>query len=106
MARVGHIRGRMGPILGVALLALVYWAAATLGLSQELPGTNATAVWAPTGVSLAALFLFGLRLWPGVALGAFLANVGTDVPIASVVGITAGNTLEALAGTWMLRRAR
>ena len=103
---MGHIRGRMGPILGVALLALVYWAAATLGLSQELPGTNATAVWAPTGVSLAALFLFGLRLWPGVALGAFLANVGTDVPIASVVGITAGNTLEALAGTWMLRRAR
>ena len=48
--------------------------------------------------------LGGPRLWPGVALGAFLANVDTGVPPITVLGITLGNTLEALAGAWLLKR--
>jgi integral membrane sensor domain MASE1 len=39
-----------------------------------------------------------------VALGALFANGWTGVPIETVLGITAGNTLEALAGTYLLRR--
>jgi integral membrane sensor domain MASE1/anti-sigma regulatory factor (Ser/Thr protein kinase) len=83
-------------------LAGVYVATAKLGLAVALPGTNATPVWAPTGVSLAVLVLFGMRFWPGVALGAFLANVDTSISWVAVVGITMGNTLEALVGTWLL----
>jgi serine phosphatase RsbU (regulator of sigma subunit)/integral membrane sensor domain MASE1/anti-sigma regulatory factor (Ser/Thr protein kinase) len=86
------------------VLALAYVATAKLGLAVALPGTNATPVWAPTGVSLAVLVLFGVRFWPGVALGAFLANVDTSIPWVAVVGITVGNTLEALVGTWLLAR--
>jgi PAS domain S-box-containing protein len=61
-------------------------------------------VWAPTGLSLAALLLFGFRLWPGVAVGAFIANVTSDVSAATAAGIAVGNTLEAVGGTFLLRR--
>ncbi len=40
-----------------------------------------------------------------MALGAFLANLTTgDVPVYAVLGITVGNTLEALIGAHLLRR--
>jgi PAS domain S-box-containing protein len=41
-----------------------------------------------------------------VALGAFLANSWTGVPLITVLGITTGNTLEAVTGTYLLRRVR
>jgi integral membrane sensor domain MASE1 len=63
-----------------------------------------TAVWPPTGIALAALVLGGYRLWPGVALGAFLANSWTGIPVYAVLGITVGNTLEAVVGTYLLSR--
>jgi signal transduction histidine kinase len=45
-------------------------------------------------------------MWPGVAIGAFLANLWTDASLISVVGITVGNTLEAAVGAYLLRRVR
>jgi len=46
----------------------------------------------------------GLRLWPGVFVGAFAANVLTDAPVAVALGIGAGNSLEAVAGAYALTR--
>jgi diguanylate cyclase (GGDEF)-like protein/PAS domain S-box-containing protein len=87
----------------LALLAGVYWATAELGLSLgSLPG-NVAPVWPPTGVALAAILLFGTRMWPGVALGALLVN-GPEVPLISALGMALGNTAEALVGAWLLRR--
>ncbi len=63
-----------------------------------------TAIWPPTGIALAALVLWGRGLWPGVLLGAFLANVTTDVPVYTAAGIAVGNTLEAVVGAWLLER--
>jgi integral membrane sensor domain MASE1/anti-sigma regulatory factor (Ser/Thr protein kinase) len=89
----------------VAGVAAVYYGAAKLGLNLAFTAKSVTAVWPPTGIALAALVLWGYRLWPGVALGALLANAWTGVPFYTVLGITAGNTLEALLGTFLLRRA-
>lgn len=88
----------------IAGLAGAYYGAAKLGLSLAFKTTSVTAVWPPTGIALAALLLWGYRLWPGVALGAFLANSWTGIPVYAVLGITLGNTLEALAGAWLLHR--
>jgi len=63
----------------------------------------ATLVWAPTGISLAALVIGGYRLWPGIAVGAFATNVLMGAPPLVACGIAAGNTLEAVIGTWALR---
>ena len=88
----------------ICLLAGAYYGAAKLGLSFAFETPSVTAVWPPTGVALAALVLWGPRVWPGVALGAFLANSWTGIPLVATAGITVGNTLEAVAGAYLLRR--
>jgi diguanylate cyclase (GGDEF)-like protein/PAS domain S-box-containing protein len=88
----------------VGVVAAIYFAAAKLGLSMASTHKSVSLVWPPTGISLAALLLFGYRLWPGIALGAFLVNASSGVSLAVAAGISAGNTLEALAGTYLLRR--
>jgi class 3 adenylate cyclase/integral membrane sensor domain MASE1 len=88
----------------VAGLAGAYYGAAKLGLNLAFETTSVTAVWPPTGIALAALVLWGYRLWPGVALGAFLANSWTGIPLYAELGIALGNTLEALVGAWLLHR--
>jgi integral membrane sensor domain MASE1 len=64
----------------------------------------ATTVWPPTGISLVVLSLFGYRLWPGIAFGAFLVNLSVGAPVLVAGGMAAGNTLEAVFGTYLLRR--
>jgi len=86
------------------VLAGAYFAAAKLGLALAFSNDNVTAVWPPTGIALAALVLWGRGLWPGVLVGAFLANVTTDVPVYTAAGIAIGNTLEAVVGAWLLDR--
>jgi integral membrane sensor domain MASE1/serine phosphatase RsbU (regulator of sigma subunit) len=100
----GWDRGNWKPYaVKVAVVAGVYYGAAKLGLSLAFAAPSVTAIWAPTGIALAAIILWGYRVWPGVALGALLANAWTGVPLYTVLGITAGNTLEALAGAYLLR---
>src|SRR5439155_1389638 len=75
-----------------------------LGLSLALVNTSATAVWPPTGIAIAALLLFGSRLWPGVLIGAFLVNVSTTYGLGSSIGIAVGNTLEAVVAAMLVSR--
>jgi PAS domain S-box-containing protein len=89
---------------GTVLLAALYILTARLGLSLGAIGGVATAVWPPTGLSLAALLLFGYRLWPGVACGALLANLSVGVAVQPAFGIATGNTLEALCAIYLLHR--
>ena len=56
------------------------------------------------GIALAALLLWGRRLWPAVWVGAWLANAQTGAPLWTAVLIATGNTLEAVAGAWILQR--
>lgn len=88
----------------VVALAAVYLIAGKLGLLLAFVNASATAVWPPAGIALAALLVFGLRCWPGVFAGAFLVNVTTAGSVATSVGIAAGNTLEGLAGAYLVNR--
>jgi PAS domain S-box-containing protein len=104
---VAGVRGRPGLIRYATRLVIVsaaYFGTAKLGLTLAHAQSSITAVWAPTGIALAALLIWGYRLWPAVALGALLANGWTGVPLLSVLGITTGNTLEALVGAYLLLR--
>ncbi len=86
------------------VLAAVYFAAAQLGLAMAFEATQVTVIWPPTGIALAAILLWGYRMWPGIALGALLANLMLGEPVATAMGIAFGNTLEAVAGAWLLHR--
>lgn len=85
-------------------LAALYVGAARIGLAIDAVAGFATLVWAPSGIALAALLLRGHRLWPGVLVGAFVANALTGAPVLVALGIATGNTLEALVGAYALRR--
>jgi signal transduction histidine kinase len=93
-------------------VALAYLLTAKLGFLLALEQTNATAVWPPTGIALAACLIFGSYLWPGIFAGAFFANilVLTTSPFSSTpallvsFGTATGNTLEALMGAYLVKR--
>jgi integral membrane sensor domain MASE1 len=91
--------------LECAAVVAAYTVSGKLGLEFAHASHSVTAIWPPTGIALAALVLGGFRLWPAVALGALLTNLDTGAPAVTVIGITCGNTLEALAGAYLLRRA-
>jgi signal transduction histidine kinase len=61
-------------------------------------------VWLPAGVGIAVLYLGGLRFWPGVLAGDLLANDYSTVPWGSALGQTAGNLLEVVVTTLLLKR--
>ena len=87
-----------------AAVALSYLAAARIGFEFAVIAEQITTVWAPTGIALATLLLGGLRFWPAVWVGAFLANAGTGAPIWTAFVIASGNTLEAALAVWVLRQ--
>ena len=68
-------------LIAAASFALVtgsYVGAAKLGINLDVAHGVITPVWAPSGIALAALLILGLRYWPAVAVGAFVANVTSD----------------------------
>jgi integral membrane sensor domain MASE1 len=85
-------------------LIVAYFFCGKLGLHFATVNPSATAVWAPSGISLAACLLFGSWVWPAVLAGAFLVNVTTYGSIATSLAIAAGNTLEALTAAYLVRR--
>ena len=62
---------RASYILAVMLLATAYAVAGRFGQLAALPPGNVTPIWPASGVALAALLMYGNRLWPGVWLGSF-----------------------------------
>lgn len=92
--------------LSTLVLAAIYVVAAQVGLLFEPVGGFASLVWAPSGIALVALLLHGLRLAPGIVLGAMIANAlaGASLPAALVIGL--GNAAGALAAAAALRRLR
>ena len=55
-------------------------------------------------INVEALVIFGIRLWPGILIGAFTANTLVGAPFLVALGIGTGNTLSAIVGTYLLLR--
>jgi signal transduction histidine kinase len=90
------------PLIGT--LAVIYFIAGKLGLMLASLHASASPVWPAAGMALAALLLFGYRMWPAIFVGAFLVNVTTAGNVATSFCIALGNTLEALAGAFLVNR--
>src|SRR5258705_1817682 len=86
------------------LFIAIYFVVAKLGLRYATIGPSISPVWPPTGLAIAGLVLLGLRYWPAVLVGAFLANATTGVPMLAAAGMASGNAVEALLGAYLLRR--
>ncbi len=119
--RSGNNASRLFPLLArgagtttgaVLVVAIGYFVVAMLSLLLAIEHTNATPVWPPTGIALAAVLALGYRVGPGIFAGAFFANIltltgtGFSIPHSAIIGLVAasGNTLEALVGSALIRR--
>lgn len=91
-------------LAAAAVLAVVYFGAAKLGLRVAFVHPSATAVWAPTGIALAGFLIFGFRVWPGIFIGALFANLTTAGTVLTSIGIATGNTLEGVVGCYLVQR--
>lgn len=87
-------------------VAACYYAAGRLGLLRQLVVEHAvvTPIWPPTGVAVACLLLFGLRTWPGIALGALLVVMSISSLQPAVIGTLVGNTAAPVCAYYLLRR--
>lgn len=90
--------------LKLAAVTAAYYGSAKLGLEQQLVRGQVTPFWPPTGIALVALMLWGLRMWPAIALGAFLVNVTLGPSILPVLVIAASNTIAPVCACLLLRR--
>src|ERR1051325_1633305 len=90
------------PAIGV--LALIYFVAGFFSLKLAFVTPSASPVWPPAGIALAALIVFGYRMWPAIFVGAFFVNLSTAGNFITSIGIAGGNTLEALCGAWLVNR--
>jgi signal transduction histidine kinase len=93
---------------GVVALAAAYYGAAKVGQTLRYTA-SVSAIWPPAGLGIAALYLWGIRWWPGVLLGEIVVNADlllddSTFPIGSLLGQQTGNMAEIVVGALLLRR--
>ena len=86
------------------VLLLIYLIAGKVGLLLGFYNKSVSPFWPATGIAIAALLLLGYRFWPSILLGAFLFNFTTTPSILVSFGVAAGNTLEGLAGAYLISK--
>jgi signal transduction histidine kinase len=100
------VRSRSARYLGgVLVLAAAYYGSAKVGQTLRYTG-SVSAIWPPAGVGIAALYLWGLRWWPGIFVGELVVNgeLIHTLPVGSLLGQQAGNMAEIVIGAVLLRR--
>src|SRR5438552_588556 len=98
--------GRRLRLLGAILaVAVAYAVIGKLSLGLAFVDSSVTAVWPPSGIAVAALLFGGVRLWPGVALGALAANLLNGSSPATSALIMVGNTAAPVVAVLLVRLA-
>jgi diguanylate cyclase (GGDEF)-like protein len=91
------------PLL-IASLFCASIAIGSLGLRIGHAPAGTTLIWAPSGVALGALLIFGARIWPLVFLSAAVTVASTLGASPAVLLLAAGHTVEALLASYLVNR--
>lgn len=87
-------------------LALLYAVLAKVMLDFFATNHMVSLVWPPSGLALAVLLVWGRKYWPGIFIGAALANALMGGPWWMAILIGFGNSMEAVLATWLLFNTR
>jgi PAS domain S-box-containing protein len=91
-----------------ALFSVAFWALAEVSRKLSVSDSSYASFWLPTGFYMAVLLLNETRTWPWFILAALPANLVFDLshgaPFATVLGFYCGNTVNAVAGAWLVRK--
>jgi PAS domain S-box-containing protein len=85
-------------------LALIYFATARLGWLFATAQTGVSPYWPPAGVAIALLLLWGRSCWPGVFIGAMLADFSLGISWRMAVAGNLANTVESVTAASLLLR--
>ena len=88
----------------LVLVLIAYFVVGVVGLAVPFTSGNVSPVWPASGIAVGAILLAGNRIWPAIALAAFLVNLLTPIPPVAALGIAVGNTIGPLIGAWLLGR--
>lgn len=91
-------------LIRILIIALAYVTTGWLGLCVPFGIAKITLFWLPSGIAIAALYRWSLRIWPGIFIGALVINVLTGGNLITNSIIAAGNTLGPVAAFLLLRR--
>ena len=84
-------------------IAAAYVAAGLVAL--DLGSVKAVSpIWPSAGIALGGLVMFGYRLWPAVAVGAFILYLWVLHSLPAALAIAAGNTAESLLAAYLVNR--
>ena len=82
-----------------------YLVAGKLGqATTNIRSGNLGPVWPAYGIALAAVLVYGSRVWVGIATAAFLVAFLSPIPGVVAAGQAAGAAVAALTGAYLLRR--
>ncbi|WP_371480479.1 MASE1 domain-containing protein [Kitasatospora sp. NBC_00315] len=106
VVRNEELRRFTGTGLRILAVAAAYLLVGRLGLLEQvvLGSVRVAPLWPPTGIAVSCLLLMGLRVWPGIALGALLVIATIGPVTAASAGVVAGNTLAPICAVLLLRR--
>jgi integral membrane sensor domain MASE1 len=100
--RPNDLRAFSARIIEFACIAIIYVALAKLSLALASIHPSVTPIWPPTGYALGVVLLRGYRVSPAIFFGALIANATTAGSVGTSLAIATGNTLESLAGAYLL----
>jgi PAS domain S-box-containing protein len=97
-----YTRALSNDLVIAVVVGAAYWAAAKLGLQLALIERNITPLWPPSGIAVVALLRYGRRLWPAVAVAAFIVNLPISETVLAAAATAVGNTLAPLVAATLL----
>jgi PAS domain S-box-containing protein len=107
-----HIKKSL--VLPILALAATFTALSLTGLMLMPVNTSDIIVLRGSGLAMAALLLYGPRLWPGVFLGAVMSrgltmwlgywDIATLADLLGAFALTAAMTAQAMVGAYVIRR--
>jgi signal transduction histidine kinase len=97
----------------IVLVAALYSGSAWLGYFLAFPGNHLFSIWPPSGIAFALMILLGRSTWPGITIGALIANlmafwnseiISPQSVILISVSVAIGQTLETVTGNYLIKR--
>lgn len=98
--------------LKIILVALLYYLSARLGYYLVFKNSTALPAWPPSGIAFALIILLGRSSWPGITIGALVANImafwnNPTLPAQTIITVSSfiavGHTLETLTGNFLAK---
>ena len=101
-----RLRDRLRLIGLNVLFVAMYYGAARLGFLFSITQGNVSLIWIPSGLAVAALFVFGPSLVPGLILAIILKSIGPDDSIGGMALSAAGAVFQVFLAVYLMRRLR